>query len=403
MNLNNEEINLVKKATILFGMILLLSKIAFSGALAADPIKIGVLLPISGSMAKMGKTQKQAVRMAVDAINTRGRIKDRKIVFKVADTLGNPDGGRAAVMKLIREDKVLAICGGFSSSATWAAGAIAQQNRIPFVVTGAAADKITEQGWDYVFRLNQPISEHLAALDSFLSTATSDIKSFGIMHAKTLRSAAAARRFYNKFNGLELEMVTRERFEGGADDLSEVLGRVKAKNPDLIYAVADDTKSAALLVRQYRALKLQPKLFIGEGNGFFQSAFASQAGAASNYIISTALWSPLVPFNGAGAFNRKFIDRYSTPPGQYGAGAYAAMMVIADALKRSRKLTPAAVRDALSRTNMTTLLGPIRFEAYNQKSQQNRLPTYLVQWINGKQEIIWPAEFATHKPVFTTP
>ena len=66
-------------------------------------------------------------------------------------------------------------------------------------------------------------------------------------------------------------------------------------------------------------------------------------------------------------------------------------------------VTPATVRAELARTNMVTLLGPIKFLAYNQKGQQNRLPTYLVQWVNGKQEIIWPKKFATHKAIYPTP
>jgi branched-chain amino acid transport system substrate-binding protein len=78
-------------------------------------------------------------------------------------------------------------------------------------------------------------------------------------------------------------------------------------------------------------------------------------------------------------------------------------MVIADALNRARQLTPAAVRIALSRTDMMTLLGPIEFIAYDNKSQQNKLPTYLVQWIDTKQEVIWPKEFATHKPIYPLP
>ena len=359
-------------------------------------------MPLTGSNAAIGQIQKNAVLMAAAEINARGGIKDRKIELVLADTQGNPDGGRAAVRQLIQRN-VLVICGGFSNSATWATSAIAQQSRIPFVVTSATADKITEQGWEYVFRLNQPLSEHFGALSSFLKTTASDIKSVAIVHAQSLRSSAAARRILKRSQGLGLKLVIRERFENDSDDLSEMLARIKARNPDCVYAVADDARSAALLVRQAKALKLNPKMFVGEGNGFVQPGFAAQAGKASNYIVSTALWTPLVPHPGAGAFNQKFIDQHNTPPRRYGAEAYGGIVVIADALKRARELTPAAIRDALARTNMMTLLGPIQFAAYNQKSQQNRLPTYLVQWINNRQEIIWPKQFATHKAAYPAP
>ncbi|MBW2438175.1 MAG: ABC transporter substrate-binding protein [Deltaproteobacteria bacterium] len=394
---------MVKKVAITVSFLALLSGIMLSRAMAADPIKIGVLLPLSGRNAAIGQIQKKGVLMAAKDINARGGIKERKIELVIADTQGNADGGRAAIAKLIQREKVLVISGGFSSSATWATSAIAQQNRIPFVVTSAAADKITEQGWEYVFRLNQPLGEHLEALASFLSTKASDIKSVAIVHAPSLRSSAAARRFFKRSATLDLELVIRERFETGADEVSQALTRIKAKNPDLIYAVADNVDNAALLARQSKVLALHPKLFVGEGIGFVQTGLATQAGAAADGIVSTALWTPLVPYRGAGEFHQKFIDRHDTPPGRHGAEAYAGIMVIADALKRARQLTPATFRDALARTDMTTLLGPVKFVAYNQKSQQNQLPTFLVQWINGKQEIIWPSEFATHPPVYPAP
>ncbi|MGD8492208.1 MAG: ABC transporter substrate-binding protein [Desulfobacterales bacterium] len=394
--------SVVKKAAISVGFIVFCSGILLCNTFAADPIKVGVLLPLSGRNAAIGQIQKNAVLMAAAEINARGRIKDRKMDLVLADTKGTPDGGRAAIRKLIQTDNVLVIGGGFSSSATWATGAIAQQDRVPFVVTGAMADKITEQDWEYVFRLNQPLGEHLEALATFISTTAADLRSVAILHTASLRSSAAARRFFKKSASLNLELVIRERFETN-DNLSEMLARVRFKNPDLIYVITDDVKNAALLVRQSRALKMSPKLFVGEGTGFDQTEFISQAGKASNHIVSTTLWTPLVPHPGAAAFNQKFTDRYRTPPGPYGAQAYAGMMVIAEALRRARELTPAAVRDALSLTDISTLLGPIKFVAYDKKSQQNRLPTYLVQWIGGKQEIIWPKEFATHKPIFPAP
>jgi branched-chain amino acid transport system substrate-binding protein len=393
----------LKKVAITVSFLAFFSGIMLSSALAADPIKIGVLMPLTGRNAAIGQIQKKAVLMAAKETNARGRIKERKIELVVADTQGHPDGGRAAIAKLIQRDRVLVISGGVSSSATWAASAIAQQNRIPFVVTSATADKITEQGREYIFRLNQPLGEHLEALVSFLSTKASDIKSVAIVHAPSLRSSAAARRFFKRSAALGLELVIRERFETGADDVSQTLTRIKAKNPDLIYAVAENVGNAALLVRQSKNHALNPKLFVGEGSGFVQTGLATQAGAAANDIVSTALWTPLVPYRGVGEFHQKFIDQHDTPPGRHGAEAYAGIMVIADALKRARELTPATVRDALARTNMTTLMGPIKFVAYDQKSQQNKLPTFLVQWINAKQEIIWPQEFATHKPIYPAP
>lgn len=378
----------------------LFSGIMLSNALAADSVKIGVMLPLTGRQAPFGRIQQKAVLMAADEINAGGGINAKKIELVVADTQGNPDAGRAAVRKLINRDRVLVIGGGFSSTATWAAISIAQKNKVPFVVNSAAADKITEQGWEYIFRLNQPVSERLEAVASFVSAVATDIRTVAIVHASSLRDSATARKFFQKTGELGLKPVFRERFEAGAEDFRPLLSRVKSKNPDLIYAVADHASSAALLVRQSKDLKLNPKLFIGGGHGFVQTEFAAHTGKASDHIVCPALWVSTLPYPGAGAFNEKFIARYKTPPEHYGAEAYAGISVIADALKRTKVLAPGKVRAALTKTNLKTILGPVKFISYNNKSQQNKLPAFLVQWLNGQAQVVWPKHLATKKAIY---
>ena len=391
---------MAKKVVIAFSFFAFISGIALSSALAANSLKIGVMLPLTGRQATFGRIQQKSVLMAAAEVNAGGGINGKKIELIVADTQSNPDMGRRAIERLIKRDKVLVIGGGFSSTVTWAAITIAQKNKIPFLVNSAAADKITEQGWEYIFRLNQPISERLDALVSFLSSVATDVRSVAIVYVNSLEYSADARRFFKKAAERGLKPVIREGFDSGTIDFRPLLTRVKAKNPDLIYVAADNAKGAALLVRQSRELKLNPKLFVGGGNSFVQPDFATHAGQASGHIVCTANWTPTVPYRGAGTFNEKFIGRYKIPPEHHGAEAYAGISVIADALKRTKRLAPENVRDALAKTNLMTILGPVKFISYNNKSQQNKLPAFLVQWIDGQLQIIWPPKMATRKIVY---
>lgn len=120
---------MLRKAVIGVTYFALLSGFMLAGAWAADPIKIGVLLPLTGSNAKSGIIQKNSVRMAADEINAAGGINRIKIEPIIEDTQGKVDAGRAAIEKLITRDKVVLIGGGFSSSVTWAAISIAQQKK----------------------------------------------------------------------------------------------------------------------------------------------------------------------------------------------------------------------------------------------------------------------------------
>ena len=79
------------------------------------------------------------------------------------------------------------------------------------------------------------------------------------------------------------------------------------------------------------------------------------------------------------------------------------MYVVADALKRAKELTPQAVREAMVATDIKTLFGPVKFTAYAKKTQQNELPTYLVQWQKGVLETVWPKNVASKPYIYPVP
>src|SRR5512139_1111609 len=138
-------------------------------AAPAEPIKVGVVLPLTGSEAAFGEIERNSFKMAAEEINAKGGVKGNKLELLFEDDTGKPEVGRSAVEKLISRDKVAVITGGYSSSCTIAATAVAQQFKVPFLVTTGSADEITEKGYEYVFRINPPASEYPAAVTTFLT------------------------------------------------------------------------------------------------------------------------------------------------------------------------------------------------------------------------------------------
>jgi len=196
--------------------------------------------------------------------------------------------------------------------------------------------------------------------------------------------------------------LIKEGYEAGAIDFKPLLVKVKALKPDLVYMISY-IMDASLLIRQSQELNFNPKLFVGGAAGFTLPEFEKNAGAASDYVYSATLWTPSVPYPGAKEYYDKFVAKYNTPTEYHGAEAYAAMYVLADALKRAKTLTPEGVREALAATDMMTAFGPVKFISYGKKTQQNSLPTFLVQWINGKLETVWPKDVSTRKYVYPVP
>lgn len=369
-----------------------------SGATPAAAVKVGVVLPLTGAEAKFGEIEKRSFEMAVDEINKKGGVKGEKIQLVIEDDTGRPDVGRSVVEKLITKDKVVMLGGGYSSSVTYAVAGVAQQNRIPFLVNTGSADNITTSGWDYIFRLNPPVSEYAGAIESLLTDVVKP-KTVAILYENSLFGTSGAKAFEETCKKLGYTVLLKQGYEAGGIDFKPVLVQVKKLNPDVVYMVSY-IMDASLLMKQAKELKITPKIFIGGAAGFTMPEFKKNAGVASEKVISATLWYQNLKYPGAMDYFKKYVARYKSETEYHGAEAYAAAYVIADALNRAKSFKSADIREALAATNLMTAFGPVKFISYGKFKNQNKLPTYVVQWINGKLELVWPANIATKKFVY---
>jgi branched-chain amino acid transport system substrate-binding protein len=382
-------------------VLVMVSLLAFSSpdsALATDTIKVGIVLPLTGTLTDLATMEKRSFDMALQEINGGGGVKGKKLEFLYRDDTGDPEVGRAAVQQLITRDKVVMLGGGFSSSVTQVMAEVAQQNRVPFLINTASADKITEQGWDYVFRLNPPVSEYASGLESFLAEVVKP-KTAVMIHENSLFGNKAAEFFQKSCERLGVDILLVEGYEHGAEDFQPVLSRVKQLNPDIVYLVSYITDGSELMT-QARELKLTPRMFLGGAAGFTMPEFVQYAGIASDKLIIANLWHQTLPLPGALAYFNRFVAKYNSEPEYHGAEAYAAAYVIKDVLQRAKSFACDDIRQALKETRLMTLFGPVRFTTYDNKTNQNKLTTYVVQWQYSRLKLIWPRELANADYVY---
>ena len=367
-------------------------------SLAQDSIKVGIVLPLTGDQAKFGEIEKQSFDLALEEINGKGGVKGKKLEFVIEDDTGRPEVGRSVVEKLITKDKVVLIGGGYSSSVTYAVAGVCQQNQMPFLINTGSADKITEQKWDYIFRLNPPASKYSASVEEVLAEVIKP-KSVVILHENSLFGTSSAKSFEEECKKAGYNVLLKEGYEAGGIDFKPVLTRVKQLNPDIVYMVSY-VMDAALLMKQSKELKITPKMFIGGGAGFTLPEFQQNAGVASENVISATLWHQVLPFPGAMEYYNKFVAKYNKETEYHGAEAYAAAYVITDVLKRAKSFKNEDIKKALSETDMMTVFGPIKFTTWDKMTNQNKASTYVVQWLDGKLEMVWPKDLAAKKFVF---
>ena len=365
---------------------------------AVDSVKVGIVLPLTGDYAKFGEIEKKSFELALDEINASGGINGKQLELVMEDDTGRPDVGRSAVEKLIAKDKVVMIGGGYSNSVTYAVAGVCQQNKMPFLVNTGSADKITTSDWDYIFRLNPPVSHYADALTTLLAEKIKP-KTVAIVHENSFFGTKGAKSFSKFCEKAGYKVVLTQGYEHGGIDFKPVLIRIKQLNPDIVYMVSY-IMDASLLMKQARELKLTPKMFIGGGGGFTLPEFAQNAGVASEKVISATLWHQVLPFPGAMDYYNKFVAKFNKPTEYHGAEAYAACYVIADVLKRAKSFKNTDIKQALSETDMMTVFGPVKFTTWGKMQNQNKATTYVVQWIDGKLELVWPTDHATKSFVY---
>jgi branched-chain amino acid transport system substrate-binding protein len=370
----------------------------------ADDFKMGIPLPLTGPEAKFGEMEKQAYELAAAEINARGGANGHKLALEFLDSGGKPEAATAVVEKLITAGKQPIIVGEYTSQCSLAVAGLAERSRVPYLVVTGAADKITQQGAKYVFRMNPPSSLYATGILSFFEEVAHpksiailyENTDFGTSTAKAMKEACDAR-------GIEvvLNLPITERFQQTASsDFKPVLTKVKAANPDVVYMVSY-LADALLLMRQAKELDLAPKAFIGGAAGFTMPEF--RKGAGSDLVMSGTLWTPEARYPGAKSFFDRFKAKYGKEPDYHGAEAYAAVFVLADVLKRTKSLSPDDLRDALAATELMTAFGPVKFVSWGQFTNQNRLNTLVQQVIKGEFETVWPKDAASATAIYPVP
>lgn len=369
-----------------------------SNAWTEETVKVGIILPLTGAQAPFGEIEKNSFEMGLEEINGAGGIKGKKLELVYGDDAGNPETARSIAEKLIKEDQVIMLGGGYGSSETVITTEVAQQNKMPFLVNTAAADKITERRWEYIFRLNPPVSDYPEGIESFLFEVVQP-KTAAILYVDDAFGNSSAKSFDVTCQRLDIQVVLKESYPKAEVDFRPLLTRVKQANPDLVH-MTSFVRDGTLLMNQAMEMAVTPKLFVGGAAGFTMPDFQAGAPKASNRVFSSTLWYQTLPYPGAREYYEKYVKRYGKETEYHGAEAYAAVYVIADVLTRAKSFSAEDVRRALSETNMDTVFGPVKFQSYWGMLNQNKAPTYVVQWIDGKLELVWPKEIATRDYVY---
>ncbi len=372
---------------------------------AANPLKIGVLLPRSGHLALIGQDCQRGADLALPILSDLGYT---GIELVSADTESNPDVGRTQAEKLIREGVHLLI-GCFDSGTTAAVAQVAEQKGIPFVINIAAAPQITEQGYKYVFR-NFPtgpmlVKGGLTQMNALFEATGTKPKTAVMMHVNDTFGTAmlnGVKALAPKV-GLNLEIKEYIAYDPKTKDLSVEVAKAKALRAD-IHMVVTRLNDAILMVREMVKQRYEPMGIISPGSpGMYDKQFFSALGKYSDYAITNVPWAdPKQEM--ARVLEADFKKAYPDELFNINSGfTFEAVLIAADAYKRAGSTNPDELAAAIRATKLDAHInigGPI---AFNEKGQNVNIGSASLQNRDGRAVVVLPSGNAEIAPVFPVP
>jgi branched-chain amino acid transport system substrate-binding protein len=339
------------------------------GKPASDEIVVGEYGSLTGSEANFGQSTHNGVMMAAEEINAAGGIKGKKVRVVNYDDQGKTSEVGTAVTRLITNDNVLAVIGEVASSLSIAGGQIAQQHGVPMISPSSTNPKVTEVG-DFIFRVCYTDDFQGYVMAKF-ATDAKDKGGLGIKKVAILvdqRQAYAqglAKYFEEALVKLGGSVAAKESYQGGDQDFSAQLTKIKGAAPEAVYIPGYYT-DVANVAKQARGLGVAVPLLGGDG---WESVAEMGVDALNgNYYsnhYSTDEARPEVK-----AFVDKYQKKHGRIPDSLAALGYDAMMLLKNASERATAIDRKSVRDALAQTkDFQGVTGKITIDAKRNASK----------------------------------
>ncbi len=324
---------------------LVLSIVMVPGAaFAQETIKIGVPVPLSGSYSRAGKDIMNGAQLAADDINAKGGVLGKKIELVQEDDKCDADAAASAAQALV-DKGVVAVAGGYCSSAAIPELRVFRGANIPYVMDASTNPELTETGWDGAFRTIGRDDEQGPFAAKFMKEVL-HAKSVAVINDNTTYSKGLAENTVDALKKQGVEVVYDDAVTPGQMDYADVAKNVAALKPEVIYYTGYYPE-AALLMKDVRQLNLPVKYLMG-GDGTTDPTLIRTAGPAAKGIMCTT--APLPQFltnEKAHRFVAGYKKAYGIGPGPYSIYEYDAVSLVAKAIADAKSAKAADITAAL--------------------------------------------------------
>ncbi|WP_294936506.1 ABC transporter substrate-binding protein [Tardiphaga sp.] len=385
---------------------------------AQEPIKIGVLLPFTGPLAKNGIENWEAMQIAREMINERGGVNGRKIEYLQGDAT-TPNAAISETERLITKEGIKITTGSFASPIAIAVSQAAERNGAFHWETTGAAEIITRRGFKYTFQVGAPARKYGQAAVDFvfddlakrLKKPVTDLKIALLWENRAFgKSVGDGIRAYSQTKGIKL--AYDEGYDQTATDMTPIVQKLKDVTPDILIAISFPN-DAILFQRKAKELDFNVNAFVGVSAGYSSPDLRDSIGD-SVVGIFVADFPPKVNANVLKPEVKKvaeeFYKRYEAklkraPAGHAAAGFSAIWALFTEVLPRAKTFQPDELREIALKLDLpegSLVNGSgIKFTNFDwaddpkDAGQNLRASIGVWQWTKAGNEEVYPPSLAT--------
>lgn len=370
------------------------------GLLAADcrpetpaPIRIGATVSLEGKFVEPSGSIRDGFKLWEKQVNERGGLLGRPVELVLYDDKSSAELVRELYTKLIVQDKVDLVLSPYGTPLTLAAAEVTTRHGYAMLACGAAGDEIWSGKFQNVFGMYSPARRYFIGLLDIM--ATNGLNSVGILYEDSPFSrdtAEGAKDWAERF-GLKVSLY--RAYAVGKDDLPNLLKEVRRENPDGLI-LASYSEDSYFMLDWMTAEKYRPKVLAFTIASVYPH-FYKKSGSIAEGVFGSSQWEPdeRIPFPGTKKFIADYFGFTQRFPSYHSGASYASCQVMEKAVQHCQCLDQARIADFIRSLDTVTVIG--RFKV-GQDGKQTGHNSMIIQWQNGKKEIVFPPNMQTVPP-----
>lgn len=382
-------------AAALVGLLAVLMGLPASAGAGGPPIRIGATLSLQGPFQEPAAVIRDAYLLWVDQVNRRGGLLGRPVELVLYDDQGLAERTRELYRRLLEEDRVDLLLSPYGSPLTMAAAGISDPRGFVLVASAAAAEAVWKQGYRHLFGVYATAPRYFVGLLDLM--ARQGYRSIALLHEDNAFSREIAAGVALWAPRFRLRVSLRRMVAGSDTDLQAALTTLQGLEPvpdGLIVAAYPETGYRlleALQAHGYRprvlALTIAPS----------HPDFAARLGPGAEGVFAPSQWEPVerIAFPGTRDFIAAFREFTGRMPSYHAGSAYAACQVLERAVTRTASLDHARLREYIARLDTVTVIGRFKVDGSGMQVGHNPI---LIQWQEGRKEIVYPTKMQTAAP-----